>query len=265
MLVFISPNLPLNDENELVNQGPRITQSDELGLQAPPVYGDHQLDQLYSDVDLSGFMTPAGTSGFSTPFSRSRSQSADNLSSLDASRGGEVSASLLQARLNSVQNQNSLRPDRAQTFAPGRTPSGPSTPGRRDRRSIEDYNDDEEGSPGDAEAHDYFGLMGANGGETPNHGRSGQRQASRGSSSSRPSTRGSRQSSQPPTPTHIETADIEALSKVPSYGTALQTPVRTAINEHLPTYQSVTSPPPITSPAMPRQPSLAQARMRNGR
>ena len=253
--VFISPNLPLNDENELVNQGPRITQSDELGLQAPPVYGDHHLDQLYSDVDLSGFITPAGTSGFNTPFARSRSQSADNLANMD-STGGEVSASLLQARLNTVQNQNTLRPDRAQTLTPGRTPSGPSTPGPRHFNTTDsydhnhDHDHDHEASP---EGTDYFG---------PSERHLGRREPSRGSSSSRPSTR---QSSQSPTPRHIESVDIATLSKVPSYGTALQTPARTAINDQLPTYHSVTSRSPSPPLAIPRQLPMTRVRVRNGR
>ena len=240
-------------------------QSNELGLQAPPIYRDHHLDQLYTDVDLSGFMTPASTTGFNTPFAHSRSQSADNLSSLNNVGGGEVSPSLLQARLNTMQNQHSLRPDRAQTFAPGHTPSGPSTPGRRNFRFAEDDDHSNEESPGSVGSHDYFGLTRSDSGQTPNLGHHGQRQASRASSSSRPSTRGSRQFSQPPTPTHIETVDIEALSKVPSYSTALQTPAGAAINQHLPTYQSAISRLPTPPPAVPEQSSVVHARNRNER
>lgn len=70
----------------------------------PPGYGDHWLDQLYSDFDDTGYDTPtAPASGSTTPHGPgSRSTSNDNIASMHrhASSSGEIDA--LQRRLNEL-------------------------------------------------------------------------------------------------------------------------------------------------------------------
>ncbi|KAI9827880.1 MAG: hypothetical protein M1826_006186 [Phylliscum demangeonii] len=81
--IFISPNLMVNEFNQLV--GPVVDGSEALQRleePAPPTYGERHFDQLWSDIDPSGFMTPAGRS---TPLrARSQNASAENLGALAA-------------------------------------------------------------------------------------------------------------------------------------------------------------------------------------
>lgn len=66
--IFISPLLTIDEDNNLTTQNPRAMDAGALNAMAPPGYGEHQFDQLYSDVDPSGFQTPAGMmSGAATP------------------------------------------------------------------------------------------------------------------------------------------------------------------------------------------------------
>lgn len=56
---YISPSLPINENNDLVDQTPqarRAAVANDLANAAPPVYGKHTLDALYSDMD--GYKTP---------------------------------------------------------------------------------------------------------------------------------------------------------------------------------------------------------------
>lgn len=103
--VFISPHLAIDDENNLVDQTPQTAQRavDDLAQQAPPLYGEHQFDQLYSDVDPSGYRTPGPTSGPGTPFGTlSRNLSTENLASMNAVTTTDISASALHSRLSSL-------------------------------------------------------------------------------------------------------------------------------------------------------------------
>ncbi|KAJ8111186.1 hypothetical protein ONZ43_g5681 [Nemania bipapillata] len=84
--IFISPNMPLDDDGNLVTQLPGMAGGealDEHRNMAPPGYGQHVLDQLYDDVDTSGIMTPGVHSGLSTPFyGHSRAGSSENLAAI---------------------------------------------------------------------------------------------------------------------------------------------------------------------------------------
>lgn len=84
--IFISPNMPLDEQGNLVSQNPGGgAQPSDSGAIAPPGYGEHILDQLYDEVDISGLQTPGIQSGVSSPFyAQSRSGSLENLSSLNA-------------------------------------------------------------------------------------------------------------------------------------------------------------------------------------
>ncbi|KMU74232.1 CreD [Coccidioides immitis RMSCC 3703] len=68
--------------------------------QAPPLYGEHQFDLLYGDLDPNGYFTPADYSGVTSPFgSRSRNMSAENLATLPGRRPEDLCAQALHSRL----------------------------------------------------------------------------------------------------------------------------------------------------------------------
>jgi arrestin-related trafficking adapter 4/5/7 len=87
----------------LVDQSPHATRQaleNDISQSAPPLYGDHLLDQLYSDVDPSGYGTPRNLStipgNFSipgSPYSHSCNISDENLASLEAINGPGISIS----------------------------------------------------------------------------------------------------------------------------------------------------------------------------
>ncbi|TVY83199.1 putative HECT-type ubiquitin ligase-interacting protein creD [Lachnellula suecica] len=222
--IFISPNMPLDAQGALVDQTPMSTQSRDVVQYAPPLYGQHVLDQLYADMDQSGFMTPAPQpqSGRGTPFySQSRHGSSENLASLDeaAHPAGAVPPAALSSRL---QNLNSL--PRNSSFL-GRYPgtgSGAHTPHHSSR---------------DSDAG-YFGA----------HSHSGQHSTalSRRTSEEDEHRNGvSTMTSGQHTPEHIDFTEMGDLTKVPSYGTAVKTPVRgMSYIEAVPNYDSAVSAPP---------------------
>jgi hypothetical protein len=78
MHIYISPHMPINEDqtvsentSSLVHLNPN---SASIEQDAPPTYGSHVLDQLYSDIDQSGFI-----SGVATPHNfLSRRQSVEN-------------------------------------------------------------------------------------------------------------------------------------------------------------------------------------------
>lgn len=235
--VFISPNMPIDDNNNLVNQGPQyMNASAALDDLTPPQYGEHQFDQLYSDIDPSGYMTPAGgASGRGTPFqSRSRSVSAENLASMDGVASSDFGASVLQSRLTNLDVVGFNRPvrDRSQlsTSGDGTEPS-----------SLENAGVYDTGTPQDSlpRSGGYFGQIG---GSASGQSTSISVPVSRRVSEEDEVTSG------PMTPQHIEFS-AESLAKVPSYTTALRTNPRTLVNDGLPTYQSATRPTQV--PAMP--------------
>ncbi|RMZ75789.1 hypothetical protein DV738_g5270, partial [Chaetothyriales sp. CBS 135597] len=92
IMLYISPNLPINENNDLVDQSPqagRAAMENDLANSAPPVYGEHILDKLYSEVDPSGYLTPGvALSSPGTPYLQSRQQSHENLRSLNAITSG---------------------------------------------------------------------------------------------------------------------------------------------------------------------------------
>jgi hypothetical protein len=107
--IFISPNVPLDEQGNLIDQSPNAASAEQtLGSLAPPGYGEHVLDQLYEDVDPSGFMTPAIHSGMNSPFyAQSRSGSSENLASLV--QGHPITPAALSSRLADVSMDPTLR------------------------------------------------------------------------------------------------------------------------------------------------------------
>ncbi|KAL9099841.1 MAG: hypothetical protein Q9163_004717 [Psora crenata] len=228
--IFISPNLPIDDDNNLVDSGGQrmaIAASDLAHL-TPPQYGEHEFDRLYSDIDPSGYMTPAGAqSGVNTPLnSRSRNVSIENLASMDAMASGDFPATVLQNRLS---NLDATSPAGSRRTVRGRSqfsstsdsafeqiPSSAGTP-----------------LPGSSPTGEYFAERAwSSADQTPVDEFSRRPSDDEGAERSLPQ--------------HVEYSAGD-LVKVPSYSTALRSNPRTPINEDLPTYQAATHTGPLPS------------------
>lgn len=214
--------MPLNSDGALVDQTPMSTQSTDMGQHAPPLYGEHILDQLYADMDQTGLMTPAPQSGMNTPFySQSRHGSSENLASLDGAvhPAGAVAPAALSSRL---QNLNAL--SRNSSFL-GRFPgnaSGSNTPHHH---------------PRDTDAN-HTGTDGSSGQQSNPLSR-------RTSEEDEPRAAVSNMASGQQTPEHIDFTDLGDLTKVPSYATAVKTPVRgMSYTDAVPNYDTAVSAPP---------------------
>ena len=213
--------MPFDDNNNMLDQSPVAVQRavDELAGQAPPLYGEHQFDQLYSEVDHAGYRTPGPSSGSATPFGAlSRNISSENLASMDALTGNDISASL-HSRLSSL-HANSGRPS-------------PDPRTVRDRRHL--------AMTGDNAGH---------GGAPTSHplSRSSSDEVVNGTPSG---------AATPRQPHYIE---VESLSRVPSYSTAVRTTVQPC-DAGLPNYQTVMA-GDIVTPAVPQSPQQAHIRTR---
>ena len=221
--IFLSPNLPIGDDNNMVNgSSDRIAvAASELNDLTPPQYGEHTLDRLYSDIDPSGYMTPGGQSGLNTPLnSRSRSVSTEDLVSMNAMASNNFEANVLQNQLGGL--------DAAGPAGSHRT--------ARERSQI----------PGSVESvtEQVLGQMATSlPSASPSGGLSTERNGI--SAGQTPSDTISRRPSEEDggrnSPQHIEYS-AETLAQVPSYSTALQSNHRTPIKEGLPTYQAATQP-----------------------
>ncbi|KAF2760263.1 hypothetical protein EJ05DRAFT_492081 [Pseudovirgaria hyperparasitica] len=210
--LFISPNLPPNEDQSVVVD-PAILAStavaDEVMQAAPPLYGRHQLDSLYHEIDPSDFHSqPASV--VHTPFQAlSRNPSNEHLqTSIDsvADVDQEASASVLHSRLVTLRldqdaSDRPSAPQRSGSQHSFHTTSHTSTP---------------------STAIDSTRLPEATSGYFPDQDRLG--------------------------------FDMSALSRIPSYNTAVRTPLPTPLSEDLPTYDLATSQPssPNVVATMPR-------------
>ncbi|RHZ57264.1 hypothetical protein CDV55_100566 [Aspergillus turcosus] len=230
--IFISPNLAIDDNNNLVDQTPQSAQRavNDLAQQAPPLYGEHQFDQLYSEVDPSGYMTPGPGSGPGTPFGTlSRNLSAENLASMNALTNTDISASALHHRLSNLHASRFSNPSPSDT---------------------DNHTDPELRRLG--VAADYFGPSSGSNSHTP-----ASPELSR-----RPSDEDYHDHDHIPsgmaTPFHPQFAEVESLSRVPSYSTAVRSTVGPCDSE-LPDYQAVVA----EDTAMPTLQSPQQAHIRS--
>ncbi|PHH82256.1 hypothetical protein CDD82_6575 [Ophiocordyceps australis] len=123
--IFISPNVPFDEDGNLVSQAPGAISSDhDAGAIAPPGYGEHVLDQLFENVESAGgYQTPGfQTPGFHTPgmqtpciqsdvssplYAHSRAGSADNLAAM--AHSAPVAPAALLSRLADVSLDSSRR------------------------------------------------------------------------------------------------------------------------------------------------------------
>ena len=249
--IFISPHLAIDENNHLRGQTPQSTRIavDEFAHQAPPLYGEHTFDQLYGELDPNGYRTPGPGSGPGTPFTPlSRNMSSENLASMNALTNTDISASALHHRLTNLNAASRHHP-----ATPGAaTPGGMMTP-----------SDGFIGSQSPTDGHtihrqlgvpnDYFGPS------------SGSNSHSHGSPelSRRPSDEVDHEAlpSGMATPFHPQYAEVETLSRVPSYSTAVRCAVRPR-DSGLPDYNAViaSSLPTISVPQSPQQ-----AYIRSGR
>lgn len=211
--------MPLTADGCLVDQTPMRTQSSDITAHAPPLYGEHILDQLYADMDQSGLMTPAPQSGMNTPFNGlSRAGSSENLASLGgmaSSLDGAVPPAALSSRL-----QNLNAGSRNSSFLRRRVGSGS---GGNTPQSIPHE------ESGDFDNH-----------QSANHSNPLSRRVSEEEDHNV-----SNMTSGQHTPEHIDFSDLGDLSKVPSYSTAVKAPIRGMSNtDALPNYESAISAPP---------------------
>ncbi|KAK0707561.1 hypothetical protein B0H67DRAFT_497009 [Lasiosphaeris hirsuta] len=207
--IFISPNMPLDEEGNLVRQLPVGATNEEVAAIAPPGYGEHVLDQLYEDIEPSGLQTPGIQSGFSSPLNgHSRSGSSENLAAM-------LSMAVTPAALSSRLQNMALDPSHRNNSHNSMNMVASSTTAGR-----------------------------VSGGGTPRHHDSPQ-------SSAPPSAPLTRQNSDEhasgaDSPEHLDITEITELSKVPSYQTAVKTPVRAIVHTagfSLPDYQTAMSAP----------------------
>ena len=222
--LFISPNLPVDESNEVSGVYNGITDAEinenETNATAPPEYGRHMLDQIFSDIDPSGFMSRAGSAP-GTPgglYAQSRRGSQENIASLNgiAAEGlttpldqhGSALPSILHSRLADLQERNSSHasrtpPNRSASHTTSHSPSGGTSPAP----GLIDTHSPERGFRPTS--------MSANGGYFS--------AVSQSPSTSAPMSR--RQSNeQDESNVHQADYDLNDLSRVPSYGAALRTP-----------------------------------------
>ncbi|KAK5113239.1 hypothetical protein LTR62_003575 [Meristemomyces frigidus] len=240
--LFISPNLPVDERNEVCSIVNGVSHeainNAETTLTAPPEYGRHQLDQIFSDIDPAGYMSRAGSAP-GTPYglsAQSRRGSQENLASLNglANGGtahpgehGSASPSILHSRLADLQeNGHSIPRNQSVRFA--HSASGgrsPATGLLRDQSPNRDLSS--HGS--------YFASTGTS------------------APTSAPMSRTtSDEQHAAAEPVHESDFDLSTLSRVPSYGAALRTPAGTItpFTDGPPSYIDATSRPP--SPGLQR-------------
>lgn len=223
--------MPLTAEGALVDQTPTTnTQTTAASAHAPPLYGEHVLDQLYADMDQSGLMTPMPQSGMNTPFyALSRAGSSENLASVHDTQhpAGAVPPAALQSRLQNL-NTNMSFGHRNSSFLRryGGSGSGGNTPHPSDDQQGS-YFDSHHSQPASAARSNPLSRRGSFNDDPPLDA---------------PNTT---MSSGYHTPEHLDYNEMGDLTKVPSYTTALKTPVRgMSYTEALPNYESAVSAPP---------------------
>lgn len=234
--LYISESLPLNENNDLIDQTPQASRAafeNDMLNKAPPLYGEHHFDQLFSDIDPSGWRTPgAALSTVGTPYSHSRNISSENLASLDAvaDAPGHVSASALQHRLQDLRRSDRIIPISA------RDEHDQPISGSLSRRGS-----------GAHVTLDYF-VVAENGERRPSLPREDSHGSHSGLNSLPDSNDVSRRTSNEDHPSYtsgtatpfFQTDHFEDLAKVPSYSTAIRTPAprSNTVGVGLPSYGS---------------------------
>ncbi len=229
--------MPIDESGNLLDQTPNGNFSVDVDAHAPPLYGEHILDQLYADIDPSGFRTPAPQSGMSTPYfnqSRSRSGSNENMTSMNGIASTEVRPDALSSRLQNLDvGLSSSSRNGSGFFRRGHASgSGGNTPLRHGYGST--------GSMQNSVPRSFDYALDENSlsRSNPLSRRTSEEDSVDGQGSGRTTGRH--------TPEHIDYSEID-LNKVPSYTTAIRAPARGMSYteaEALPNYETAISAPP---------------------
>lgn len=243
--LFISPNLPVDESNEVRGTLNGVSDAeinrDETSLTAPPEYGRHQLDQIFSGIDPAGYITRAG-SGSATPagiYAGSRRGSHDNIASLTGVVDGHTSPgssnphhhgsalpSILHSRLADLQERGpSNFQHQPSNLSNQHSPSGGNSPAPGESQSPLSR------SIPNSQPGSYFTSVG----QSPSQSQPLSRRTSDEDHASG---------------IHQSDYDVNDLSRVPSYGAALRTPgAMTPFTEGPPSYIDATSRPPSPQPS----------------
>ncbi|WEW58188.1 hypothetical protein PRK78_003656 [Emydomyces testavorans] len=227
IFIFISPNLPIDENNNLVDQSRHSSHAVDffLAQQAPPLYGEHQFDMLYGDLDPNGYFTPGNYSGMGSPFSsHSRNTSSENIALFQGPRAGDICAHALHSRLTNLHINS----------------SGPTTP---PPETLEVPGDDLRRRSYHSADH-FPSIMSELDIATPDGSRRSSEDIHLPSGVATPGP-------------HI--SEVEDLCRVPSYSTALRTSAKSHYDGSLPDYEAATA-----SDATP-SPSIQLAHTRTGR
>jgi hypothetical protein len=215
--------MPLDESGNLLDQTPNSIQSVDINAHAPPLYGEHILDQLYADIDQTSIRTLATQSGTSTPFSHnSQTGSVESLTSVteNALRPDALSSRLQNLNIGS---RSSSFPRNANSSSSGR-----GTPHLEDRQN--------------SLLRTGTGLFNTDRGSNPRSNTLSRRPSEEDSTGNE----ASRVAFGQHTPEHVDSSDLD-LTKVPSYTTAVRTPVRGlsySDAQALPNYETAVSAPP---------------------
>jgi arrestin-related trafficking adapter 4/5/7 len=255
--IFISPNLPVDESNEVCalanGMSHEALNSAETSLVAPPEYGRHQLDQLFSDMDPTGFTSrapsipgsPAGLGAQSRRGSHDANMPSLNgiandmlNTSLNGENGdshGGASPSMLQARLADLQERGTNPViGRSSAMAISYSPSGGNSPSPG---LVADSSDPASISRNNS----YYNITSSPVRQSP--------------PSSAPISR--RISNEDDDSAEVQQSDynMASLARVPSYGFALRTSgTVTPYNQGPPTYIEATSRPPSPNPVLSQSP-----------
>ncbi|KAJ4293733.1 hypothetical protein N0V88_005241 [Collariella sp. IMI 366227] len=218
--IFISPNMPLDEEGNIVRQTPSGTAREAASI-APPSYSMHTLDQLYDDMEPLALHTPiGGRSGVSSPLrGHSRAGSVEDLAALMRQHASPtaISPALLSSRLQSMSLE--------------------------ERHRNASWNSNLSAA----------GTVAPSGAASPRHPSEDSRVSPTASTPLTRHNSSEDHSISYTPPEHLDVADILELSKVPSYTTAVRTPIRRVPVEEfsLPDYNTAMS-APSSPPGSPR-------------
>lgn len=104
--------MPLDENHNVIDQTGQaaLRATESLAQQAPPLYEEHRFDQLYSELDPNGYMTPRNESVPGTPSgAHSRNLSAENVASMNELTDPNVSYNVLHSRLSDLHVRNRRR------------------------------------------------------------------------------------------------------------------------------------------------------------
>lgn len=282
--LYISPSIAINENNDLVDQSPvasRQALADDLTNSAPPLYGQHQFDQYYSEMDHSGYRTPGNFSQPGTPFgSISRNISSENLNAL-ANHGGRqmnIDSTLSASQTPNGTTANDVSPvalqRRLQNLRVSGTMTSPlvmedhysdhnsdvdSTRRHSSNPAVDYFAPEDNGSAPQSQGHSPNPSLGLQVGDEPGCLANGNFISREGSTDlSRPSSGEEQAGTRTPAP-HFD--QIEDLARIPSYTTAVRTPAHSYSGADLPSYGAAMSCNRGANP--PAEPPMAY--MRNSR